>query len=391
MRVVLVNRYAVPSGGAERHALALAGLLRERGHEARFLSTADPANAEREGAFIPTIGTDFWRGPPGARERLAVASNAVWNRRAAAATRALVQRFRPDVVHLHDIYPQLSVAPVREAARLGAPIVQTLHNYELISASPVDDRGAAVDRGSEPTSVRALRTVLHGIRQAVHVPRVCEWIAVSRFVAAAYAQHGVSATVLENFVAPSPERPRAYGDRAGAVFLGRLTEEKGARDLVELARLAPELQVTVAGRGPLADELRAAADGLANLELAGFVDAAAAARLLRTARVALVPSRWQEPAGLVALEAMAEGTPVVAYERGGLAEYVRSAGGGVVVAPDAGELARVARELAADRNTWERLSVSGRRSVEQAHSPRRYVERLEAIYARAAALGVPAG
>ena len=172
MRVVLVNRYAVPSGGAERHALGLAGMLRARGHEVRFLSTADPDNAERAGAFVPLIGTDFWRGQPGVRQRVEVAASALYNRRAGAAARALLAKFRPDVVHLHDLYPQLSVAPVLAAARLGVPIVQTLHNYELMSASPVDHLGRALDRGAEPRSVRALRAALHVVRRALHVPRV---------------------------------------------------------------------------------------------------------------------------------------------------------------------------------------------------------------------------
>jgi glycosyltransferase involved in cell wall biosynthesis len=385
MRVVLVNRYAVPSGGAERHALGLAGLLRRRGHEVRFLSTADPGNAEGAGAFVPMTGTDFWRGRPRARQRAEVAAAALWNRRAAAAARSLLERFRPDVVHLHDIYPQLSVAPVVIAAQHGVPIVQTLHNYELIGASPVDHRGGAVDRGAEPLSVRALRSALHGVRRTLHLPRVSKWVAVSRFVAAAYDRHGISATVLPNFTPAAAAPPLSFDERAGAVFFGRLTEEKGARDLVELARASPELGITVAGRGPLADELAAAAAELPNLELRGFVDAREVTRLLRAARLALVPSRWQEPAGLVALEAMAQGTPVVAYASGGLAEYVRDAGAGVVVAPEVRELTRAAGELWGDRPAWERLSAAGPRAVERAHSGNRYVERLEAIYARAGA------
>ena len=189
--------------------------------------------------------------------------------------------------------------------------------------------------------------------------------------------------MLANFTAAATEPPPPYEDRGGAVFFGRLTEEKGARDLVDLARLRPELSVTVAGRGPLAGTLQSAAAELPNLHVTGFVDAAEVTRRLRTARLALVPSRWQEPAGLAALEAMAQGTPVVAYASGGLAEYVGDAGGGVVVAPDVRALARAAVELDADRESWQRLSAEGRRAVESAHSPERYVERLESIYARA--------
>ena len=185
MRVVMVNRFATADGGADKHAVALTGHLRARGHEVMFLSTAGGANVERAGAFVPPAGLDFWREQPPARARLLVAADAVWNRRAAAAMRALADRFRPDVVHAHDLYPQLSAAPVAEAAARGIPIVQTLHNYELLSASSVDHTGGAIDRGAAPLPVRALRTALHRARVRLHIPHEDTWIAISRYVTGA--------------------------------------------------------------------------------------------------------------------------------------------------------------------------------------------------------------
>lgn len=382
MRVVLVNRYAGPGGGAERHALGLARALRSAGHEVRFLSTQAQDNVEREGAFVPLSGADFWRRSPPLRERAQVAANAVYNRRAAAATRALIERFQPDVVHLHDLYPQLSAAPAAVAARLGVPVVQTLHNYELVSASPTDHRGSALDRGSAPPATRALRTALHPLRRMLHVPSVSLWIAVSRYVAAAYARHGIHAEVLANFVSPSRHSEQApFDGREGIAFFGRLAEEKGVADVVELARRLPDVPVTIAGWGALEEHVQGAARELGNLEYAGLLDPDAIARLGRAARLVVIPSRWQEPAGLVALEAMAEGTPVVAYSNGGLAEYVRDAGGGLAVAAEVEQLVRASRRLYDDRGTWERLSATGRRAVDRGHSPERYVERLESLYA----------
>ena len=58
----------------------------------------------------------------------------------------LVREFRPDVVHAHKLYPQLSVAPVVVAARHRVPVVQTLHDFELVSASLLDVRGGRLDR-----------------------------------------------------------------------------------------------------------------------------------------------------------------------------------------------------------------------------------------------------
>ncbi|CAN5791766.1 glycosyltransferase family 4 protein [soil metagenome] len=386
MRVIVVNRYATVAGGADKHAVGVAEILRSRGHAVAFLSTQSEANAEREGAFVPLSGADFWRGAPPRREQVEVAAAALWNRRAAAAAEALIERFRPDVVHLHDIYPQLSVAPVVVAARRGIATVQTLHNYELISASPTDHRGRWLDRGPEPAPVRALRTALGVVRRVVHVPRISRFVAVSRHMAETFAAHGIRADVMPNFVERGADDARpGFAERAGIAFVGRLTEEKGARDAIALARALPDVAVTMIGHGPLEGEAIAAARKLENLECTGFLSEDAVARRLRSSRVLAVPSRWEEPAGLVALEAMAEGTPVVAYASGGLAEYVSDAGAGFVVPRSEEALAAACQALYHDREAWAEASAAGGRAAARDHSPDRYGERLERLYAQAGA------
>jgi hypothetical protein len=57
---------------------------------------------------------------------------AIWNREAAAAMRSLIRTRKPDLVHVHKLYPQLSVAPLIVAGRAGIPVVQMLNDYELI-------------------------------------------------------------------------------------------------------------------------------------------------------------------------------------------------------------------------------------------------------------------
>lgn len=381
MRIIIVNRYATAAGGAEKHAVGLAEILRSRGHEVAFLSTARAENVEKQGAFVPLTGSDFWRGVPPPGERVRVAANALWNRRSVAAMRALVDGFRPDVAHLHDLYPQLSAAPAAIAAASGIPVVQTLHNYELMSASALDHTGGWMDQSDDPLSTRALRTALHLVRRRLHVQNVTLWIAVSRFVAQAYARHGIRSHVLPNF---SPRRPggtpRGFGERRGVLFIGRLTPAKGVHDVVTLAERLPQVPVTIAGWGPLEADVRAAAARLPNLEHVGFLEGGALARALASARLVVLPSRWQEPAGLAALEAMAEGTPVIAYRSGGLAEYVADSGAGVVVPPAVESLVAETASLLGEEATWDRMSRSGLRAIETTHSPGRYAEALERLF-----------
>jgi glycosyltransferase involved in cell wall biosynthesis len=371
MRVLIANKLAWPAGGADRYSLDLARALRDRGHEIRMLSTADHSNEETSGAFVGATITRETRDRVPPREAAAIALRALWNRSAAAATERLLDDFAPDVVHAHKLYPQLSAAPVRVAALRGVPVVQTLHDYELMSASALDDGGGSVDRRESRGRYRALNTALHPLRTRLHARAVAAFTAPSRHVAEA---HGVDAEVVPPFAPPALREPPAFDARRGVAFAGRLTPEKGVADTLGLGRY---MDVTVAGAGPLEADVRAGPVGYA-----GRLTRAGVLELFASARVVVVPSRWPEPAGLVALEAMAVGTPVVAYRAGGLAELVEAAGG---LLTDPAGLAAACARLAEDREEWERRSRSELGAVATTFSEDRHIGRVERVYERVAA------
>ncbi len=386
MRILLVNKFAHVTGGADRHCLELAELLRGRGHEVTFLSTASPANVESRGVFIEPSVTARTRDGLSTPGRAAAAAKAFWNPEATAAMRNLLRRFRPDVVHAHKLYPQLSVAPIVIAARAGVRVVQTLHDYELVSASATDARGGRVDHDEARAEYRALTTSLLPVRRLIHAPRIDAYVSVSRLVSRVYRSHGIESTVIPNFIRnidDAAER-RGFDDRKGIVYVGRLTEEKGIRDVVGLARALPSIPVTIVGSGPLEGEIQASAAALPNLEVLGFLSPAELPNVLRRARLAVVPSRWQEPGPLVPLEAMAVGTPVIAYANGGLAEYVGDIGGGEVVPADLEMLSRVCCKIIGDEALWSTLSAQALNGVSHRHDPSSYADQLEKIYTKPA-------
>jgi glycosyltransferase involved in cell wall biosynthesis len=385
VKIVLANDYARVTGGADLHCLELAEGLRERGHHVAFIATADERNTDKNGIFIPAIVTRETRAKTTGFRAIGVALKAIWNPNAAAATRDLLGTFRPDIVHAHKLYPQLSVAPVVVASKLGIPVVQTLHDYEFISASAIDDTGNWRDRDEERASYRALNTMLFGVKRWIHAPRVNSWISVSRSASQLYGQHGISTTVLPNFTDDGPLTPPNFEERNGVLFAGRLSEEKGTRHMLELARRLPWLSVLIAGDGALASEVRDAERGLQNLRYLGWLDQDAMRHELASVRLAIVPSLWKEPAGLTALEAMAAGTPLIAYDSGGLAEYVSDAAAGIVVDPSVSSLEAAVKSVYDDRSRWETLSSSAREAVQRSHTRSRYLDRLEKVYGDAIA------
>jgi glycosyltransferase involved in cell wall biosynthesis len=384
LRVLLVNKYAHVTGGADRHCLALAKALRELGHEVALLSTASEENVEHEGMFVPASVTHATRDTLPPPRAVGVLRRAFWNRQAARAMKDLLRDFRPDVVHTHKLYPQLSVAPVVVAKRHGVPVVQTLHDYEFMAANPFDGSGGRIDRRESRFLYRVLNTGTFLVRRRVHARAVTAWIAVSRFVSNAHEPHGIRSTVIANFAdVDAPLRPVREEERRGIVFLGALSEEKGAQDVLQLAGEVPELPVVVGGRGPLEAVVAHAAEGLPNLDYRGLLGVADALGAMRHASIVVVPSRWDEPGALVALEAMAVGTPIVAYRRGGLSEYVTASRAGLVVEPDAVALTAACRSLLADRDLWRRCSEAGLEASRTLFSRDAHMAAVVGVYERA--------
>jgi len=376
----MVNNFAHVTGGADRNVFGLTAALRDQGHEVALLATSGPDDVEDQGAFIYARVTHASRDELGLVSRVDVAARALWNPDAAAAMRRLLAEFRPHVVHTHKLYPQLSVAPIVVGARAGIPIVQTLHDYELLSAGQLDHRGGWVDHDEAKLSYRALNTATFPLRREVYARRVSAWIACSRFVAAQYRTKGISATVLPHFVESAEAVSPDFSSRRGVVFVGRLSEEKGVLDVIDLAELLPSIDIAVVGFGPLEGRVAEASRRLPNLDVVGRLDREGVMSMLRTARVFLMPSRWQEPGGIAALEAMSVGTPVVAYETGGLAEYVGDAEGGLVIEASTAALARACGQLHDDEARWGECSKRGVEAIRRTHAAEHYVPRVEEIY-----------
>lgn len=388
MKILIANKYVHLTGGADQHVLGLAEALRDRGHEVRFLSTASPMNVEHEGAFVTCSVTHGSRDALGLVAQAGVVQQALWNREVARATDKLLDEFAPDVVHTHKLYPQLSVAPVVVAARRRVPVVQTLHDFEMLGASPIDVRGGWWDRDEPRLRHKLLNSLTVPVHRRVHVTRVTSFVAVSRFVQRVHAARGITSTVIPNFVSAAHEAPAeslGYGEREGVLYLGRLRPEKGAPDVAELARALPGTQVTMVGTGDLEEWLRGEAESLPNLRVTGFLPDPEMVDLVQRSRVIVIPSRCQDAGPLVPLEAMGAGTPVVAYANGGLGEYVVDAGGGRIVPADVVALAGAASEIHDDESLWTLLSERGRDTVRVRHSPEAYATALERVYEEAIA------
>ncbi len=261
MRVLHVNKFLHRRGGAEGYMLDLAELQRVDGHEVAFFGMQHPDN-DVASVGRPPRHVEFDPAPSGTVARLGLLGRMVWSVPAARGMAAAIEEFRPDVVHAHNVYHQLSPSVLHAASSRGVPVVLTLHDYKLVcptyrfldhdapctacvTRGPWEAARRSCQGGSRAASAAAaLEVDLH--RRFGAYDAVDRFLAPSRFLGDQVAAAGVQAgrvRVQPNFavLGAPPEGPPAD---PRLVVAARLSSEKGVDTLV---RAVGALDLTAAG------------------------------------------------------------------------------------------------------------------------------------------------
>ena len=379
MRVLHANNAHRGLGGVGRAVASTLEILRAGGIEAELF--------ERDSRDIPA----HFAG------KAAAFFSGLYAARAVRAFRARLRALRPDVVHVHELYPLISPWILPQCAAEGIPVVMGAYDYRL--SCPIAThhvRGAECHRclggrehwcvirncrASLPESLAyALRNASAG-RFGLFERHVARFLPVSEHLGGFLArQLGIDRSRIS--VVPPPIRVPATpvedpSQGAYVAYAGRFAAEKGIGILVEACRRAG-LPMRLAGDAASHPAVRAGDD-------AAFVEARTReelARFYRGARVVAMPSTWSETFGMVAAEAMSHGIPVVVSRIGALPETVAEGVTGLAAVPgDVDDLARQLRRVWDDAALARRLGREGRRRVEAHFSERSHLDRLARVYA----------
>lgn len=369
-RVLLLhNRYRA-AGGEERVVDELEALLRDRGHAVARLER-DSGEAGRVAAARALL-----RGGVDDDEVAA----------AAAAHRA-------DVLHAHNVHPLFGWRALAAARAQGARVVLHLHNYRFTCAIGVAYRDGGPchscrGRDTRPGLRHRCRgslpeAAVYATALASQQPRLLEH--VDRFVAVGAAQAEILAgfgvprarvDVVPNAVATVAQASKAAAGRH-VLAAGRLVEEKGFDMAIAAARGAG-VPLKIAGTGPDEPRLRTLAAG-ADVEFLGQLDGPALTRVRHAAAAVLVPSHWEEACPMAAVEALADGVPVLASDLGGLPELVGEEA--VVPARDEAAWAAALAELWADPELRARRGAQALERARARHTPEVQYAALRGAYA----------
>jgi glycosyltransferase involved in cell wall biosynthesis len=379
MRILQVhNRYRL-RGGEEAVVENTEAVLRRHGDEAsRFEKASDDLGV-------------------GIAAKLGAVFSAIYSPRSRREMAARIVADRPDVVHIHNLYPLLSPSILLACRDARVPVVMTVHNYRLMCPIAVHFRDGHICEdclgGREWMCLlnncrdSRMESAAYALRNwtvrtlGFYKKHVNQFLAISAFlkerlVEAGYPEGRVR--VVPNMIGlPETAVDPAQGEYAG--FAGRASAEKGIDVLVAAAQLAPDVPVTIAGHGPMLAQYQQ--DAPSNVTFPGMLSREQLTDFYRRARFLVVPSQWHETFGLVAVEAMSHGVPVVASKIGGLQEIVRDGETGLTFEPgNAQDLAEKMRALWADPARCRALGEAARKRVAAHYSEEVYVKNLLAAY-----------
>lgn len=339
MRILIANESLVGSGGVESYLASLMPALAGRGHRVALLH----ANTRKEiGATRLDVDTELTASVADEGLDRALARVRAWN---------------PDVCFSHNMHP----LDVEERLLESRPVVKMMHGYfgtciggqkahafpEIVACTR--RFGAACLALYLPRhcgQYRPLRMIDEfrwASRQRALLPRYAAVVAASAHMADEYAREGVEAARLVvaplfPTIGPSPS-PRTAPATPTVLFAGRMTSIKGGHAVIRAvasaaARLGRSITLVMAGDGPeRLHHQQLAADLGVDAVFPGWVAGQQRVDLIRSASLVVVPSLWPEPFGLSGLEAGIHGVPAVAFDVGGIREWLRDGVNGVLVPP----------------------------------------------------------
>jgi glycosyltransferase involved in cell wall biosynthesis len=333
-------------------------------------------------------------------KRIQLARDTAWSKQTYHDLTQTLARIAPDVVHFHNTFPLISPSAYAACHRLGIPVVQTLHNFRLIcpgglllrDGKPCEDCvGTSLMpalrhrcyRNSLPATSALVWMLQRNRWNGSYASLVTRYIALTQFAADRLIRGGFPEDrirIKPNFL-PDPIAS-GQGEGGYAVYVGRLSEEKGVRTLLNAWQRLPGIPLKIVGEGPLRHTLQETASRYKlPVDFLGFCDRATTLRVISSAACQIVPSEWYEGFPMVVVEAYACGTPIVASRIGSLDEIIQDHVTGFKFTPgDHEDLAATVTRLWHDERARTVMRRRTREAFERHYSPEKNFKMLVDIY-----------
>jgi len=379
MRILVIHNFYQHAGGEDTVMNSEVALLREHGQE----------------VCLHTVSND---GIQGIWRKMATAWQAPYSSAAKREVSHIIKEVNPDVVHVHNFFPLLTPSIYEACRGARVPVVQTLHNFRTICAGGLLFREGKVCedciqgtpyqavlhkcyRDSRLGSLAVARMVDFHRRRGTWNTLVDRFIALTEFAKNKFVEAGFpeeKIVVKPNFVRANQFERRNGEDRLGALFVGRLSLEKGLDTLMRAWRNL-EIPLKIVGNGPLLDRVREKSHKA--VSVLGRKEPDQVIQEMARSAFLVIPSECYEGFPVILAEAFSEGLPVIASRLGAMAEIVEDGVTGLHFAPcDAEDFARKVRWANDHPEDMHRMGRQARLVYEEKYTPEVNYRQLMAIY-----------
>jgi glycosyltransferase involved in cell wall biosynthesis len=403
MKILQVNQFYYPRGGADKYFLDLTKTLTEAGHQVAVFSMAHPKNWPSPWSSYFVSRVSFNEG--NLVDKLKTPGRVLYSREAKMKFARLVRDFQPEIIHLHNIYHHISPSILTVAKEYKIPVVLHLQDYKLICANhSLFTKGAICERCRPDKYYECLKNkciknswagsalavaemYLHHSILKIYGKNVDWYIAPSQFMKDKVVSFGHPAENIsvifnpynaEISTATFPEENQP--DAPYLLYFGRLSLEKGLETFIRAAAQSGQ-KAKIVGEGGEEASLRKLADQLkAPVEFIGFKNNQELRPIIQGAKAVVIPSIWDENMPLSLMEAWSLGKVVIASRIGGLPEAIQDNKNGLLFNPgDAADLTRKIRQL--DKIDCLAISRAAKKTVAD-FSPEKNLQQVLAVYQR---------
>ena len=363
MKVLLVNKFLYPKGGAETYTFKMGDMLEKHGHTVQYFGLENPANTVGNSAGVYVTDMDFGKG---VRKNLTAPLRIIYSAEARKKITRVLYDFEPDAVHLNNIQFHLTpsiilaVEAYRKKTGRKVRLVYTAHDYQLICPSHglFDTDIQICEKCLGGNYTHCLRTKCMKNSRAKSLLAMLDayyWkysraysyidtiVCPSHFLKTkldTQPRFAEKTVAIHNFIEPREAAQVQKGDYV--LEFGHLSRDKGTLTLLEVAKRMPNVRFLFAGYGAAEAQIAK----VANAEYVGFKTGAELKELIAKALCSVYPSEWYENCPFSVIESQMYGTPVIGSRMGGIPELMQERKTGLLfTAGDVDDLEKQLRYL----------------------------------------------
>lgn len=341
MKILMINKFLYPKGGAETYMLKLGKYLEGQGHEVQYFGMDDERRTVGNRVQAYTRNMNFHGG--WSLDKLTYAVRTIYSVEAREKLRLVLNDFQPDVCHLNNFHYQLTPSILleidawRTVGHKKCQIIYTAHDYNLLCPNHLCRnlirgencekcfgghfwncvKGKCIHKSFAKSMTGAAEAYFWNRRGVYKL--IDKILCCSQFIKTKMDTQPLLAEktiLLRNFVEKVPYKTIKKDDYV--LYFGRYSEEKGIRTLAKVCSELPEIPFVFAGAGELGNLL----ENVPNIKNMGFQTGEALEELIRKAKFSVCPSEWYENCPFSVLESLLLGTPVLGADIGGIPELI---------------------------------------------------------------------